>query len=105
MTLGWLSDFGWMGRGGGHLREEKQHKAEPADVRNKSLSWVKGLCLVTEKYSLAEPDGTRLQENLESPGEELSGFCNVDHGETMQVLEQRCAIMFKRKSLPLCLET
>lgn len=52
-------------------RQEKQHKAEPADVRNKGPPRIKGLCLVIEKDSSAQPDGKRLWENLEAPGKKV----------------------------------
>lgn len=42
--------------GCGHFRQEKQCKAEPADMRNKGPARVKGLCLVIEKAQLRRGD-------------------------------------------------
>lgn len=52
----------------GHLRQEKQRKAEPAGVRNQGPTSVKGLCLVIKKDNSVQLDGTRLWENLEASG-------------------------------------
>lgn len=51
--------------------EGQKHKAEPAGVRNEGPTRIKGLCLLIEKGSLAQLNGTRLWENLEALGEEF----------------------------------
>lgn len=86
--------------GQGHLKQKP--KPKPAGVRSRGPTRVKGLCLLTEKGSVAQPKW----ENLEVLGEELkSGLCSVDIGSHCPVLEQRWAMIFKRKQFPLCLET
>lgn len=44
-------------KGHGHLRQEKECKVEPADMRNKSPARVEGLCLEIERESSVQPTG------------------------------------------------